>query len=153
MTIYFISDGEYIKIGYTNKKDSNNRLKSLQTANARELFSLCEIPGYRKIEKELHNKFQHFHVRGEWYKKDRDLVDYIRQFIKEDELFTAVNSAYQNNSNCKHELFTIVFKLDEEEVYIAEDYYPGGMVNIMYEGLSFCRVNEYNYVPLSAVEF
>ena len=26
------------------------------------------------------------------------------------------------------------------------------MLGVMYEGLSFCKVNEYYYVPLSAVE-
>ena len=36
MTIYFLSDGEYIKIGYT-KQDVYSRINSLQTANAREL--------------------------------------------------------------------------------------------------------------------
>lgn len=152
MTIYFISDGEYIKIGYTNKENSDGRLKSLQTGNARELFSLCEIPGDRNIEKELHKKFKDIYVRGEWYKKDKKLVDYIRKYLKKDQLFTAVNIASMNNRNTKKELFTIVFRLDDDEVYVAQDYYPGGISGAMYDCVSCCMVDEYYYVPLSAVE-
>lgn len=66
--IYLISDGEFTKIGLTDKK-SNIRMASLQTGNARELTLVGEYETKNKYaeEKRLHNIFRNQHVRGEWF--------------------------------------------------------------------------------------
>ena len=76
--IYFISDGEFIKIGSAYAPE--RRCAELQTGNARKLKILFTIPiklvrgGFSgdidrtlKAERFLQNVFREFHVRGEWF--------------------------------------------------------------------------------------
>lgn len=76
--IYFITDSNYIKIGYT-KNDVKKRLKQLQTSNPNRLFLLGYIDGDKKREKELHKKFfsSIARINGEWFSPTQDLLDYI----------------------------------------------------------------------------
>lgn len=67
---YFVSDGEYIKIGVA--KDLSKRLAALQTANARKLEMLFAIPANSEkhafeLEKILHHQYSHFAMNGEWF--------------------------------------------------------------------------------------
>lgn len=152
MTIYFLSDGEYIKIGYT-KQDVYSRINSLQTGNARELVYLGEIPGNIEVESNLHNRFKHLRVKGEWFKKDIELIEYIKGNTKENTFFTALNAVHKQHPNYPKELFTIAFKLDDNEVYVSIEHYPGGWMGAMYDGVGSCMIDNHIYVPLSAVEF
>lgn len=68
--VYFISDGEYVKIGVA--KDLSKRLTALQTANARKLELLFAIPTNSEktafeLEGILHNQYSHYAVSGEWF--------------------------------------------------------------------------------------
>lgn len=68
--IYFISDGEFIKIGKSN--NVNRRLRELQTANPRELKLLKVIECKNEtaafeLEVFLHKILQSTHQNGEWY--------------------------------------------------------------------------------------
>jgi DNA-binding CsgD family transcriptional regulator len=65
--IYFVSDGEYVKIGFTEDEDVTKRLKSLQTGNARELKIVGTIEGGYDTEVVLHRVFSTLRVRGEWF--------------------------------------------------------------------------------------
>lgn len=65
--IYFITDGEFVKIGYTDNEDLAPRLAALQTANARELRVVGTIPGGADVEATLHRVFGALRVRGEWF--------------------------------------------------------------------------------------
>ena len=76
MTIYFISDGEYVKIGYTSG-NPKERLASLQTSNARQLKIIQTIPGDIYKEQTLHQRFHHLRACGEWFK----FTEEIREFI------------------------------------------------------------------------
>ena len=78
--VYFISDGEYIKIGYTKRKP-DNRLKQLNTGNNKKLYLLGYIQGDKKKEKELHLKFNKYRIRqnGEWFLPSDELIEYINQ--------------------------------------------------------------------------
>lgn len=69
--VYVITDGEYVKIGRTTSL--RNRLKDLQVANARPLTLLAFIKGYQDTEQELHYRFGHARVRGEWFKLTPEL--------------------------------------------------------------------------------
>ena len=65
--IYFISDGQYCKIGYT--LDIDSRIKELQTGTANNLKLLYSFKtfDYSNIENQLHNLFKNKHINGEWY--------------------------------------------------------------------------------------
>ena len=69
-SVYFITDGEYVKIGTAGNMAT--RISNLQTGNARELNLVKEIPCETKndandLEKHFHEVFAHLHVRGEWF--------------------------------------------------------------------------------------
>jgi len=65
--IYFITDGEFTKIGYTYNLPE--RLSTLQLANPRELFIkeyyFIQFP-YEE-EQRLHRKYIEYHIKGEWF--------------------------------------------------------------------------------------
>lgn len=76
-SVYFIRehpDG-FIKIGVA--RDAAGRMKSLQTASARDLRLLGTIPGGRDVELRLHERFAGERVRGEWFKPSPRLLAYI----------------------------------------------------------------------------
>lgn len=75
--VYFLTDGEYIKIGIaTNLK---NRVAKLQTGNARKIKILKIIDGYRCLEKKLHNIFISYRLEGEWFNITEQQIDNVLQ--------------------------------------------------------------------------
>ena len=86
VSIYCISDGEFVKIG--RSKNVSNRLKSLQTSNARELFVQmiipCRCPAQAIMrERQIHKSAKRHQLTGEWFTKDvmdnKYLLRYQRQ--------------------------------------------------------------------------
>ena len=68
--VYFITDGNYVKIGKTN--NLKNRLSGIQTGNPNELKVLFTVPCKSEtvsydIETRLHNIYHDYHMNGEWY--------------------------------------------------------------------------------------
>lgn len=72
---YFISDGTYVKIGYTT--DLELRLCQLQVGNARLLTVIRTIQG--NVENELHEYFSEYHVRGEWFELRGELCTMVTE--------------------------------------------------------------------------
>ena len=72
--LYAISDGEFVKIGYS--VNPNDRLRKMQTSNCRKLCLIwdCYVSENDKEaatqEKKLHRAIKKYHVRGEWHKKE-----------------------------------------------------------------------------------
>lgn len=74
--VYFISDEDgYIKIGKASNVET--RFNQLQTASRQELTVLAVKRGGHVLEGELHERFSHLRVRGEWFKGDEELLDYV----------------------------------------------------------------------------
>jgi Meiotically up-regulated gene 113 len=74
--VYFISpDDGTVKIGFTTCLKS--RLRSLRTAHPKKLMILLVVPGTREDEQELHRRFSNLRVRGEWFKLDETIRDFI----------------------------------------------------------------------------
>ena len=71
--IYFITDGNFTKIGVSN--DVTRRLKELQTSNAKELSILKTIEGEYVLESKLHDFFSVYNVHGEWYKLPKHVLN------------------------------------------------------------------------------
>lgn len=79
--VYFVTDGEFIKIGYSNEPKS--RMNSLRSGNPRTLRLLGVIPGTLAIEKSLHQRFAHLEVRREWFKDNRhEIINLIEQLVR-----------------------------------------------------------------------
>ena len=78
--VYFIADGEFVKIGKAN--DVNQRKLSLETGNPRDLITLgtiscdSEAESY-SLEKKLHHHFEPWHHRGEWFVVGPQILDFI----------------------------------------------------------------------------
>lgn len=76
--IYFIQQGNDgpIKIGHTT--NVIRRLKSLQIGNPNWLQVLATAHGGHPLESELHARFQHLRLIGEWFEPAPELITYIR---------------------------------------------------------------------------
>ena len=78
--VYFIADGEFVKIGKAN--DVEQRRLSLETGNPRELITLgmiscgSEVESY-SLEKKLHKHFEPWNHRGEWFIIGPQILDFI----------------------------------------------------------------------------
>lgn len=82
MAIYFISDGEFVKIG--KSYDPEKRLHGIQTGNPKKLTILKTIKeageeGGIYTEVGLHEKFSSYRVNGEWF----EYSDEIKAFIND----------------------------------------------------------------------
>jgi hypothetical protein len=80
--VYFVfnPDSDAIKIGIA--KNVPGRLNSLQTSNAAKLELLAlvkveNIKAARELEQYLHQQFAEFSLRGEWFKSNPQLLEYI----------------------------------------------------------------------------
>ncbi len=80
--IYFVlnADSNAIKIG--KARDLGKRLKSLQTSSPATLQLLkaiqvnCEKEAV-EMESKLHRKFTHLRITGEWFRAEKELLDYL----------------------------------------------------------------------------
>lgn len=77
--IYFITDGDCIKIGKAN--DIYKRLSLLQTSTYRDIKIIKVINGDIKIERELHLYFNDVHVKREWFRiSESELIKRLEIF-------------------------------------------------------------------------
>lgn len=77
MTIYFISDGEFVKIGYT-EGSAEDRRKALQTGNPKPLKVVGTMSGDQSLEFNLHSQFSEHRVSGEWFKMAPSITTFIQ---------------------------------------------------------------------------
>lgn len=75
--VYFIGIEKLIKIGKTMKL--GKRLSSFSYPNIKVLAT---EPGYTIREAQLHDKFQGLRVRGEWFRAESPLLEYIAALPK-----------------------------------------------------------------------
>lgn len=73
--LYFITDGDFIKIGRTN--NLANRLKWIQNGNPRRLSVLKHVENSGWEEPLWHSAFGDFRVLGEWFSPAEPLLDAI----------------------------------------------------------------------------
>lgn len=67
-----------LKIGFS-VKNSETRLKQLQTGNESKLILLYTQTGTFKDEKSLHKKFLKFKLEGEWFKFSEKIIDQFKK--------------------------------------------------------------------------
>lgn len=73
--IYFVREGNRVKIGYSSKPAG--RLATLRTATANDHVVLGVMAGDKAQEAELHRRFRHLHVRREWFDLTNEVVAFI----------------------------------------------------------------------------
>jgi hypothetical protein len=81
--VYFIHDGEYVKIGVTNS-GVQKRIKNLQTGSSRPLRVVATIQSCEpyKLESSLHTMFADKRVKGEWFDITIEKVASIVRFVE-----------------------------------------------------------------------
>lgn len=72
-------DANHIKIG--RSKNVKARLNQLQIANSHKLKLLYSIPKKGYMERELHEGFKKFKVKGEWFENDKRILNFIEAFL------------------------------------------------------------------------
>lgn len=75
--VYFISAGLHGPIKIGKASDVKKRLQSLQTSSSEKLTILGVVSGEVGLEHRLHNKFDHGRIRGEWFARTKELLDFI----------------------------------------------------------------------------
>lgn len=76
--LYFmLMDGpeKFVKIGIAS--DITTRLSNLQAASPYPISLMKMVDGAWHLEKSLHKRFAHLHVRGEWFRLADDLEELI----------------------------------------------------------------------------
>lgn len=129
--IYFVSDEENVKIGYTNNIEK--RINQLQTGNAKELKLLFFIKGNKKVEEFLHGYFKEFHVKGEWFKINEyinekninDIVSSYCNFLFNDSNYTKIYTCSKNrkhimklSTRAKELYLWLIYELEKNEDYV-----------------------------------
>lgn len=78
--VYFITDGNAIKIGFST--DVLYRLGGLQVGHPAELRLLADFVGSTLDEANILRRFEHLNLRGEWFKHDPEIIDFIAELEK-----------------------------------------------------------------------
>lgn len=78
MSVYFLESGPYMKIGFSDdpiaRAESATRLGKRPDDLPRESDAdlIGWIPGDRKVEAKMHQRFAHLRVAGEWFWSERE---------------------------------------------------------------------------------
>lgn len=77
--VYFIRAGGNgpVKIGSLDGGDIYKRLSALQCGNHKPLYLRSFIVGNSFTERQLHSRFHHLHIRGEWFRVADDLKEFL----------------------------------------------------------------------------
>ena len=78
--VYFIQAGPYIKVG--TAKDVLSRLDQLKAGSPFPLTLLGAIPGNRRREIQIHERFKHLRTHGEWFLSCDEINDYIHEVLQ-----------------------------------------------------------------------
>jgi len=75
--IYFVTQGQYVKIGFTDKI-LRHRISQLNVSSPDLIYAIGYIKnGNLELEKQLHKRFANLHVHGEWFEANIELIQFI----------------------------------------------------------------------------
>lgn len=75
--VYFITDGDQIKIGRSS--DPQRRLRALQVGHPKPLWILGTVSTARMTEEEAHSRFSDRRLRGEWFTASARTIEDIEK--------------------------------------------------------------------------
>lgn len=73
--VYFLEMGDFIKIGRST--DVRRRIQSFESFLPLPTKLLHEMPGTCDTETDIHRKFKHLRVKGEWFRSHPELTEFI----------------------------------------------------------------------------
>ena len=79
--IYFISAGPRGPIKIGRAQNVEKRLAAIRTSNAADCFLMLALDRADEYEQEMHAKFADLNIKGEWFRRERLLLDFIRERI------------------------------------------------------------------------
>lgn len=104
--IYCISDGQFLKIGYSYKP--LERLQLFQMGNPRKLSLVYSKPPRilltaKDVESAVHKRLRKFHLRGEWFDVPLEMAIATIQEVSRDLLMKGAGNyggeLYENNED------------------------------------------------------
>lgn len=80
--VYFVrvKGTEKVKIGYS--VSINKRMSGLATGHPDELELIATVSGGNDAESRLHRRFAQYRIRGEWYRLEGKLAEYVKKLGK-----------------------------------------------------------------------
>ena len=80
--IYFVQEQELlrIKIGFTSGSPLR-RVHKLRNASSQRLEIIGIEVGSIDYEKKLHRRFSHMRERNEWFRPERELIEYVNDLL------------------------------------------------------------------------
>lgn len=83
--VYFIQCGEFVKIGAST--DVRSRLCSVRSATPFGVTGIGFMPAKTNdelnvLESTLHQEFSHLRYKGEWFRKEQALTDFITAYAQ-----------------------------------------------------------------------
>src|SRR5947207_2529709 len=75
--VYFFKENATNAIKIGRSYDVRMRFEQIQSGMPQELEFLGFMQGSWAKEKEMHSKFEHLRLRGEWFRFDQSIVDFI----------------------------------------------------------------------------
>jgi hypothetical protein len=76
--VYFITDGESIKVGWSG--NPKERMRALQTKHPLPLRSIATTPGSIGDEHAIHALFSDIRLNGEWFRSTPELLKFIDDY-------------------------------------------------------------------------
>ena len=78
--VYIIKFGKYYKIGKT--RTPKQRMDAFCNFPEKiEIIKIAHVWGYSEIEKELHEKYKEYRVKGEWFDLNTELLEEVKQIL------------------------------------------------------------------------
>lgn len=75
--VYFAQMGPYVKIGHT--VNLKQRLSAIRTSAPEPVAVIYWCPGAQGEEKRFHRLFNEAHLRGEWFRFDGPIAQFLGQ--------------------------------------------------------------------------
>ena len=74
---YVVRSAPYVKSGIAS--DVETRFRTMLTSNPHDMECIAVLPGVRQVERELHARFAAHRHRGEWFRIEGALADWIAE--------------------------------------------------------------------------
>lgn len=75
--VYFVQLGDSGPVKIGTARDVRQRIASLQCGTIETLTLLAVVPGARDVEKKMHDQFEKYRLRGEWFEFGPALAEII----------------------------------------------------------------------------
>lgn len=75
--VYFVGNREHNLVKIGTSKNVKKRIECIQIGFPYTLETFITLEGGEQVEKTLHFKFKEYHLRGEWFKLSKEILDFI----------------------------------------------------------------------------